>query len=137
MQRAIIYCVLAVLAILANLLVQELTLRFFSAVLGSAALFGAMLAGTVAGLVSKYGLDKRYIFGFQAASALENGQTFLLYSLMGGITTCLFWVVELGFHYVFGTPVMRYVGAVLGLSAGYLLKYQLDKHFVFKSVALT
>ena len=33
--------------------------------------------------------------------------------------------------FLFRTEAMRYVGAVIGLSIGYVAKYRLDKRFVF------
>jgi putative flippase GtrA len=46
------------------------------------------------------------------------------------ITTFVFW----GFDYLFNSIPMRYLGAVIGLSIGYIIKYQLDKKFVFAGV---
>jgi len=50
---------------------------------------------------------------------------------MGIITTLLFWGVELGFDYFFDHHLAKYAGAITGLSLGYLIKYHLDKRFVF------
>jgi positive regulator of sigma E activity len=50
---------------------------------------------------------------------------------MGVFTTLIFWLTEYAFHLVFLTDEMRYIGAILGLSVGYYVKYQLDKRFVF------
>ena len=77
-------------------------------------------------------LDKRYIFRFQARDAKHDGRTFFLYSLMGLATTVLFWGCEFGFHYLFETREMRYLGGIIGLAIGYLTKYQLDKRYVFR-----
>jgi putative flippase GtrA len=52
---------------------------------------------------------------------------------MGLATTAIFWSVEFGFDRIFGTAHMRYVGAVIGLAIGYIVKYYLDKRFVFGS----
>jgi hypothetical protein len=43
----------------------------------------------------------------------------------------MFWGMELGFEFWFQTRAARYLGAVIGLSIGYAVKYRLDKHFVF------
>ena len=53
---------------------------------------------------------------------------------MGILTTMIFWGFELGFHYFFQTKEMRYLGGILGLMIGYICKYHLDKHYVFKMV---
>lgn len=93
----------------------------------------AMLVGTSAGVILKYVLDKRYIFGFRTRSVSDNLGRFLLYSLMSVVTTLVFWATELTFHAVWKVPESKYVGALVGLSAGYTLKYFLDRRFVFTS----
>jgi len=128
MSLVLRYSLFAVIATVVNLLVQELSLLLYS---DRFALYMAILAGTLAGLYTKYLLDKRYIFRFQTEGLGEHGKHFLLYSFMGVFTTMIFWGMELGFEFVFETRLMRYIGAVLGLSIGYWVKYQLDKRFVF------
>lgn len=51
---------------------------------------------------------------------------------MGVFTTFIFWGVEISFDYFFKNNNAKYLGAVIGLSIGYLIKYFLDKNFVFK-----
>ena len=53
---------------------------------------------------------------------------------MGLFTTFVFWGVEFAFQYVFGTDGMRYLGGAIGLTIGSIIKYKLDKRFVFKQV---
>lgn len=124
------YALFASLATVINLLAQELSLLFYA---GSLSLYSAVLTGTVAGLTSKYYFDKHYIFIYVTESAQHNLQTFVVYTLTGGFTTLLFWSFELGFEFWFGTRIARYTGAVIGLSLGYVVKYQLDKRYVFNS----
>ena len=95
-------------------------------------MWSSMIAGTLAGLAVKYYLDKRYIFAFTARNLVHDGQTFILYTAMGGVTTLIFWGFELGFKSMFFDPGMRYIGAMLGLAIGYWAKYKLDKRFVFE-----
>lgn len=122
------YAAFAVLATIANLGVQRLVLAFGN----SAALFTlAIIAGTGAGLVLKYILDKRWIFHDTSTGARENGRKFLLYTVMGLVTTALFWATETAFWLIWETHAMREVGAVLGLTVGYVVKYNLDRRFVF------
>jgi putative flippase GtrA len=92
-----------------------------------------MFIGTGVGLVIKYLLDKRYIFRFQTQSAAQDGKLFVLYTCMGIATTAVFWATEWMFHVWFGSDFMRYVGACLGLTVGYITKYWLDKRYVFVS----
>ena len=128
MKLAIVYAFLALVATIVNLGVQDLSTRVWS---GAFAVTIAMIAGTGAGLVVKYVLDKRYIFRFRARDAAHDSKTFILYAVMGLATTVIFWGFELGFDHVFGTKHMRYVGGALGLAIGYVTKYYLDKRYVF------
>jgi putative flippase GtrA len=128
LHLALKYGLFAVAATLINLLTQEASIRTYA---GAWSLTIAILAGTLSGLVSKYQLDKHYIFLFQANSRHEDMGKFFAYALTGCLTTALFWGSELGFHYWFGSTTARYFGACIGLATGYGLKYQLDKHFVF------
>ena len=111
-----------------NLAAQALVMYFDN---NSHAMLLSMLVGTGVGLVTKYILDKRYIFIFKADNLAHDGRLFLLYSVMGIVTTALFWIIEYGFHWIFATELMRYIGGAIGLILGYLIKYHLDKQFVF------
>jgi len=93
--------------------------------------FPAMIAGTGSGLIAKYLLDKRWIFYDVARPAREEGRKFLLYTTTGIGATLLFWGCESAFWFVWQTDAMRELGAVIGLSIGYLVKYNLDRRFVF------
>jgi putative flippase GtrA len=124
------YFLFAIIAILANILAQELIIRSYS---GNLAILASVIVGTSVGLVIKYILDKRYIFRFRARSIAHDTQTFALYTVMGLATTVIFWGFEFGFHHVFDTKEMRYLGGVIGLAIGYLTKYYLDKRYVFST----
>ena len=91
-----------------------------------------MIVGTALGLISKYILDKNFIFLHASKSVNHEAKTFLLYSAMGVVTTGVFWATEYAFEYAFESDSMRYVGGVIGLIAGYIIKYHLDKKLVFK-----
>lgn len=126
---ALLYTVFAAVSTVANIGAQDLLLRLVDFRYAVAL---SVLFGTGVGLVVKYVLDKRYIFRFQTRSAGHDGRTFALYTLMGVVTTVIFWGFEFGFDRLFGTREMRYLGGVLGLAIGYVAKYQLDKRFVFR-----
>ena len=113
-----------------NLSAQDLSVRAYAA---AYAIPLSMVVGTVAGLLVKYALDKRYIFRFRARDVAHDSRIFILYSVMGSATTCIFWGVELAFNHVYGTAAMRYAGGFIGLAIGYLAKYYLDKRFVFRT----
>lgn len=122
------YSGFAVLAILVNLAVQRLVL---AVVAGSLGFVLAVICGTAAGLALKYVLDKRWIFGDTSRGLAAHARKFSLYTAMGGITTAIFWGMETVFWLTWGTDLMRELGAVLGLTLGYVIKYQLDLRFVF------
>ena len=128
MSLAIKYAFFALLATLLNIAAQDATLGVYS---GAFALPLAMACGTLCGLVLKYPLDKRYIFNYRTKCLSEDGRKFIVYSFFGLFTTLLFWGTEMGFDRAFKTADMRHLGAALGLGLGYLLKYKLDKKFVF------
>ena len=122
------YTAFAVLATLVNLGVQRVVLAY-----GETALFFALAvgAGTVAGLLVKYALDKRWIFYDLETGLKAHGQKFSRYTAMGLITTAIFWGMETAFWVIWKTDMMRELGAVLGLTIGYVAKYQLDRRYVF------
>ncbi|MGL4324841.1 MAG: GtrA family protein [Beijerinckiaceae bacterium] len=130
MVLAVTYAILAAVAIVINILAQDIVIRLYT---GPMALAASVIAGTGAGLVAKYSLDKKFIFKFVTHSAAHNSKTFLLYALMGVGTTIIFWTFEFGFHAAFGTRGMRYLGGIIGLVIGYVAKYYLDKRFVFRT----
>jgi putative flippase GtrA len=127
------YAGFAVLATLANLGAQRLVLAGLGPeVVAEAAAFAlAVAAGTAVGLVVKYMLDKRWIFDDRSTGARAHGRRFGLYTVMGLVTTAIFWGTETAFWLLWGTDLMRELGAVLGLSVGYVVKYRLDRRFVF------
>ncbi len=128
------YSAFAVLAVLANLATQRIVLWGTPADLVTPVQFAAALAaGTLVGLVVKYILDKRWIFFDQTTGVRAQGTQFLLYSLMGVVTTVIFWVTETAFWVIWQTDLARETGAVLGLTVGYITKYALDRRFVFNT----
>ena len=122
------YALFAVLATLANLVTQRGVLWFGD----SGILFAlAVGAGTAVGLVIKYILDKRWIFRDMSAGVKAHSKRFSLYTAMGLVTTAIFWGLETVFWFVWQTHAMREMGAVLGLGIGYVVKYNLDRRYVF------
>ena len=91
----------------------------------------AMFIGTLAGLIVKYVLDKKFIFYHEIKDKKDDAKKFALYSLMGVFTTIIFWGIEIAFNYFSQEPNAKYIGAIIGLSIGYVIKYFLDKKFVF------
>lgn len=124
------YTLFAAISILINLLFQYLSFRFYD---GDYSLYLAMFTGTLAGLVTKYILDKKWIFYHIPKDKKDDAQKFILYSFMGVFTTIIFWGTEMVFDYVFSGSKAKYIGAVVGLLVGYIIKYYLDKRYVFRS----
>ncbi len=123
------YSLFALISTLFNIGFQNLSFRLYD---GFGSLYIAMFIGTITGLISKYILDKRYIFYHHTKDSVDNFKKFLIYSTMGIFTTAIFWGVEIGFNVLFQSENAKYVGACIGLSIGYIAKYFLDKKYVFK-----
>jgi len=122
------YAAFAVLATVANLAAQRMVLAIDESSLGYAL---AVATGTGVGLVLKYLLDKRWIFDDRSTGLMSHGRKFTLYTGMGVVTTLIFWGTETTFWLIWKTNLMRELGAVLGLFVGYLVKYNLDRRYVF------
>ncbi|WP_022851524.1 GtrA family protein [Limisalsivibrio acetivorans] len=126
---AVKYIIFAGISTIVNLSSQFLSLKIYA---GTYSLYIAIFWGTLFGLVTKYILDKRYIFYYITKNKLDDSIKFILYTSMGVITTLIFWSFEISFNYIFDFKLAKYLGAVTGLSIGYLIKYKLDKKYVFK-----
>lgn len=127
------YTAFAVVATLANLGMQRLVLIAGD----SAAVFAAaVIAGTAVGLVVKYLLDKRWIFEDASTGLSAHSKRFTLYTAMGLVTTVIFWGFETAAWVIWGTDLARETGAVIGLAIGYVVKYNLDRRFVFTDARL-
>ncbi|MBF4461020.1 MULTISPECIES: GtrA family protein [unclassified Rathayibacter] len=129
MRTASLYVFFAILATAVNLGTQMLAELVLS---GGWATPIAVLCGTLTGVITKYVLDKRYIFRHETMNAAHGIKTFVLYGVMSGVTTLVFWGFEFGFEALFGTDLARYTGAVIGLAIGYAAKYFLDKNITFQ-----
>ena len=129
----LLYSLCAILSIVANIFAQDITVRVYHLKYQIAL---SVIVGTAVGLLIKYVLDKKYIFRFSANSLAHDSSLFVMYTAMGVVTTLIFWGFEFTFEYLFHTKFMRYLGAVIGLSIGYFIKYNLDKRFVFNQKEL-
>ncbi|MBT9290279.1 GtrA family protein [Prosthecodimorpha staleyi] len=122
------YTAFAVLATLVNLATQRGILAFGT---GPALFAAALIAGTGTGLVTKYWLDKHWIFFDRDRGLAAHSRQFTLYTVMGLATTAIFWGLETAFWLAWQSDAMREAGGVLGLAIGYVVKYNLDRRFVF------
>ncbi|MEM9602299.1 MAG: GtrA family protein [Pseudomonadota bacterium] len=127
-QILVRYTVFAALASACNLLAQNAVL----AVDTTPAWFTtALVVGTATGLLIKYALDARWVFQVVERTPQHHAGRFSLYSLTGVFTTLIFWATESVFWFGTHDHAMRELGAIIGLSIGYVVKYQLDKRWVF------
>ena len=122
------YTLFAVISMVANLGSQKLAFDLYQA---AYAVPISVCVGTGVGLVVKYLLDKAWIFRYEHRSVAHGLRTFTLYVAMGLGTTFVFWAVEFAADALFHGETARLVGGALGLTIGYVVKYQLDKRFVF------
>ncbi|BBO81287.1 hypothetical protein DSCO28_18530 [Desulfosarcina ovata subsp. sediminis] len=129
MVLALKYAIFAVIATISNILSQWVVVLLY---FGTFSVWVSMAVGTLVGLSIKYILDKKYIFYDVVGDLQAEGMKFILYTIMGVVTTLIFFAFEIGFDLAFQSYTMRYTGAFIGLSVGYYLKYQLDKKYVFK-----
>lgn len=127
-RLALRYAAFALVATIANLAAQRIVLAMVDA---PGELAAAIVAGTGVGLVVKYVLDKKWIFYDASSGVAAHGKRFTLYTAMGVVTTLIFWGFESAFWYLWRTDAMRELGAVIGLGIGYVIKYELDRRFVF------
>ena len=77
-------------------------------------------------------MDKVYIFKYDSANIYDYSKNFIAYIITGIFTTLIFWSFEFSFYILFDDEIAKYIGAIIGLSIGYTVKYILDKNFVFK-----
>jgi hypothetical protein len=124
------YAVFAAIATGINIAVQRGVAVF---VQGPYSIYVSLFFGTISGLGVKYLLDKRFIFYYRTRSLGDEAAKIFLYVVMSGFTTAVFWAVEISFDALFEFNAARYVGAAVGLTLGYSLKYELDRRFVFIS----
>ena len=125
---AVLYTLFAVLSTAINIGSQMLFIWIYK---GPLSVEISILVGTAMGLPLRYFLEKRYIFNFTSKNLVHDGKLFVFYSVMGVITTLIFWGTEYAFHLIYDTDFMRYLGGIIGLSIGFYVKYQLDKKYVF------
>lgn len=128
---ATFYGLFAIVATLTNISTQIISMHFYT---GLFHIQTSIIIGTATGLIIKYLLDKKFIFKYQTKNLKHESKVFILYLIMGIFTTFIFWAFEFGFQIIYESDAMRYLGGAIGLIIGYILKYFLDKFFVFQPV---
>jgi putative flippase GtrA len=122
------YALFALISMVANLVSQKIAWHFYD---GPFSIPLAVCIGTGVGLIVKYALDKAWIFRYEHRSVAHGIETFMRYVVMGLATTAIFWAMEFTAQVLFHSETARLAGGALGLTLGYIAKYQLDKRFVF------
>lgn len=122
------YALFAIIATASNLAVQQAVIQLYA---GTGQLEVSVFLGTLVGFAVKYMLDKNFIFFDRPASSADELLKVVLYGVTAVATTLIFWGFEFGFLMLWANPTAKFIGAVIGLSIGYVAKYQLDKRFVF------
>ena len=125
---ASLYVIFAVTAITANLMTQRSVLAYGS---NTNLFIAAVLSGTLVGLLVKYYLDRSFIFASLKTHPKPSKDEFVRYCVTGVVTTAIFWAFETLSFLVWRTDFAREAGAVTGLILGYIIKYRLDKKYVF------
>jgi putative flippase GtrA len=133
----ITYVVFCVIAMATNLGTQAVLnwLLIGQGVGSDVRLLVVLGGGTLAGLVIKYVLDKRYIFEDHSRDLSSHAKKFSMYTAMGLVTTAIFWISEAVFYLIVPTTAGLLIGGAIGLSVGYVIKYHLDRRFVFEVAA--
>tara|TARA_S200000501_G_scaffold213064_1_gene200140 strand:+ start:2364 stop:2762 length:399 start_codon:yes stop_codon:yes gene_type:complete len=127
-NKIFLYTFFAIIATFSNLTTQRFIISFSQSNLF---FLIAIFCGTVVGLLIKFFLDKKWIFFDKTSGLILQSRKFSKYSLMGILPTLIFWSTETIFWFLWNTENMREIGASIGLSIGYIIKYKLDKRFVF------
>lgn len=127
-NKIFLYTFFAIIATFLNLITQRFIISFSQSNLFYLI---AIFCGTLVGLLIKFFLDKKWIFFDKTSGLILQSRKFSKYSLMGILPTLIFWSTETIFWFLWNTENMREIGASIGLSIGYIIKYKLDKRFVF------
>lgn len=127
-RLVIFYALFAGLSIVANIGSQKLSLITYS---GAFSVPLSVVVGTAVGLIVKFALDKIWIFRYRHRDLSHGIRSFLLYTVMGLATTAIFWGFEFGANAIYHSEPARLTAGVIGLVIGYIVKYRLDRKFVF------
>ena len=127
-NKIFLYTFFAIISTFSNLITQRFIISFSQSNLF---FLIAIFCGTLVGLFIKFFLDKKWIFFDKTSGLILQSRKFSKYSLMGILPTLIFWSTETIFWFLWNTENMREIGASIGLSIGYIIKYKLDNRFVF------
>lgn len=121
-----LYAIFAAISIALNVLTQRMVFWVHD---GPNTIFFSMTGGATVALVAKYYLDRRFIF---SVKSYPKASEFFRYAFTGGMITLVYFVVEYLIWSSYRTDFARDLGIVLGMAAGYGIKFFLDREYVFK-----
>ncbi len=90
-----------------------------------------IIIGTGLGFMSKFILDKFFVFKEKHENIAHTFRQMILYGIMAVFTTFIFWSFQISFKLLFDFTFAEEIGAVIGLGIGYTVKFLLDRKFVF------
>jgi putative flippase GtrA len=122
------YVAFAICATAANIVAQMASLIVYD---GQHAFQVSVLLGTGVGFFLKYVLDKYLVFADATQLPAAELRKIFAYGLTAVVTTLIFWSIEAGAWMIWKTSFAKYAGAVIGLSIGYVVKYRLDRQYIF------
>jgi putative flippase GtrA len=125
---ALRYAAFAVIATVVQVAARRAVLQFSDTGVYFAA---AVRAGTIAGLVVKYLLDRRCIFCDAETGVKDLRRKFFVHTTMGFVTTPIFWLREIASWLIWRANLVRELNAKIGLSIGDVGKRNLDQRFLF------
>jgi putative flippase GtrA len=89
------------------------------------------LAGIAAGFVVKYALDKIYVFDDISQNVAEEVKKVGIYGLFSVFTTVLLFLISEVIERNVNWKHKTHIAWLIGLIVGYVIKFFLDKTFVF------
>jgi len=93
-----------------------------------------MGTATILAFIFKYLVDKLLIFKDKTEYfSKKQFRQIIFYGFFAVFTTLIFWGTQLFFKYFIIFPNSEYLGACIGLAAGYTIKFILDRKYVFNN----
>lgn len=142
MRRYTSYMIFAIIAIILNVSIQTLTeaiLKIFFPEIASIVIniftqtfelwfFMCLGLGTFIGFIFKFIVDKFIVFEEKELILEQTTRQATKYLFFAIFTTIIFWGTETLFQILWDAYVL---GAIIGLTIGYTIKFVLDSKFVF------
>jgi len=123
------FCV-ASSSIVLNILIQFLSVQIYR---GIFFIELSIIIATLLTMPTRYFIEKNYVFyGLQKSS---DSLSFSMYTFSAIVSTIIFWSIEYSFHLIYYSDLLRYLGGILGLSIGFIIKFFIDKLYIFNTLS--